>query len=95
MATGKKTGGRNFPKGKSGNPAGRQKLPAEVKIIRKLTADAFIDMVEVLAYANQASIDALLIDTEAPHINRIVAQALERLTMRTPVQIFKAHHLTA
>lgn len=35
MATGKKSGGRNFQKGVSGNPGGRPALPADIKNLRK------------------------------------------------------------
>lgn len=37
MAKGKKTGGRNFQAGKSGNPAGRKPDPLELKEARKYT----------------------------------------------------------
>jgi len=35
MAKGKKTGGKNFKKGKSGNDKGRPQLPEDLKKIRK------------------------------------------------------------
>lgn len=35
MAKGKKTGGKNFQKGKSGNPGGRPALPDDLKAARK------------------------------------------------------------
>lgn len=45
MAKGKKTGGRNFEKGKSGNPNGRPRLSPEAKAIKKLTSDEYITLV--------------------------------------------------
>lgn len=46
MATGTKTGGRDFPPGVSGNPSGRPKLSEDVKEIRRR---ANVDVVRHLA----------------------------------------------
>jgi hypothetical protein len=43
MAKGRKTGGADWGKGQSGNPKGRNKLPEEIKEIRKLTAEQVIE----------------------------------------------------
>lgn len=40
MAIGKKTGGRNFKPGQSGNPKGRPSLPAELHEVRKINKAA-------------------------------------------------------
>lgn len=44
MAKGRKTGGKNWPKGQSGNPKGRPKLPDEIKEARKLSVKKIIEM---------------------------------------------------
>ena len=44
MAIGKKTGGKNWRKGQSGNPKGRPKLPDEIKEARKLSVEKIIEM---------------------------------------------------
>lgn len=41
MAKGSKTGGRDFPPGQSGNPAGRPPLPEELKLARSLNQIEF------------------------------------------------------
>lgn len=64
----KKPRGRSFPKGKSGNPGGRPKLPEDVKHVRELarqyTASAVAALVEVLesdsAAGKVAAANALL-----------------------------------
>lgn len=46
MAKGKKTGGRPFEKGQSGNPSGRPKETEQDKIVKKLTKETFNDLCE-------------------------------------------------
>ncbi len=49
MAKGRKTGGKNFPKGTSGNPKGRTPVPPEVKEARKYTsAELELSMTKLL-----------------------------------------------
>jgi hypothetical protein len=49
MATGKKTGGRGFKKGQSGNPGGRPALPDEIKAITRETKPQIIEAYYKLA----------------------------------------------
>lgn len=64
----KKPRGRSFPKGKSGNPGGRPRLPEDIKHVRELarqyTPSAVAALVEVLdgdsAAAKVAAANALL-----------------------------------
>jgi hypothetical protein len=42
MAKGRKTGGKPFPPGKSGNPNGRPALPPDVRDAQKLTNDEYM-----------------------------------------------------
>ena len=44
MANGKKTGGKNWVPGQSGNPNGRPKLPDEIKEARKISVEKIIEM---------------------------------------------------
>jgi hypothetical protein len=44
MAIGKKSGGKNWVKGQSGNPNGRPKLPDEIKEARKISVEKIIEM---------------------------------------------------
>jgi hypothetical protein len=76
MAKGRKTGGRDWQKGKSGNPNPKT-VPTELKLIRLLTAKEFCHMAGTLLYSNQAEINRIRNDENEPHIHRIIAEALE------------------
>lgn len=54
MATKKKTGGKDFVKGQSGNAGGRPKIPADIKeAFRELSWDAIDTLTEVLTDEEQ------------------------------------------
>lgn len=74
MAKGKKTGGRNFRKGQSGNPDGRPPLPPEIRALRKSMGDDLIDHLAVALYLSPHQI------TEKLKSKQI--SAIEALTLR-------------
>lgn len=77
MAKGKKTGGKNFPKGQSGNPAGRPALPADVKALRTLNQVGFVRMANrMLAYKDH-EIQMVINDPDASQIEKALAQQVK------------------
>lgn len=57
MAKGKKTGGRNFKKGQSGNPNGRPPVPEDVKEARKLGKNEFTRIMNRCLFMTLAEFD--------------------------------------
>lgn len=68
--------GRPFPPGNKANPKGRPKLPAEVKALRFLTAEALKEALQVLVFATMDELKAILSNPDQPVLNRAYARAL-------------------
>jgi hypothetical protein len=49
VAKGKKTGGRDFLPGQSGNPGGREPMTEGERLVRKLTKAQFKEVAEIIA----------------------------------------------
>jgi len=73
---GKKTGGRDFQPGKSGNPKGRTPIPAEIRNIKNLTAKELEQVCSFLLTAKESDVHAVLIDPDAPMQVKVIAKAL-------------------
>lgn len=65
MAKGKKTGGRDFKKGQSGNPKGPNPMPLEERMARKMSQAEFEMMANKYLYSTKGEIQAAL---QNPHI---------------------------
>jgi hypothetical protein len=79
LGKGKKTGGRDFKKGQSGNPSGGVKLPAEIRDIRKLSVEEYKRVVESLLNSSELTLQTTDLDPTAPYLERIVAKCLKRI----------------
>jgi len=75
MARGKKTGGRDFVKGVSGNPNGAPALPPEVKAFKKLTKENVEEIASVILAANEQAIYNIVHDTESTVLQKWLASA--------------------
>lgn len=73
MPKGKKVGGRDFPPGVSGNPAGRAPVPPELKAAKKLTAQLFQDCVNKLTQMSMAEIKEYLKDPKCTSLEAMIA----------------------
>lgn len=76
MAIGKKTGGRNFAPGKSGNPKGRPRLPVDIKGARELNRLELERMLNAYAFKSLAQIKQATKDSSLPIFEGIIAQIL-------------------
>lgn len=78
MAIGKKSGGRDFQPGQSGNPAGRTPLPPELKETRRLNKTEFETLVNKYLWASFAQIEAASEDATLPAIERYVVSIIAK-----------------
>lgn len=62
MARGKKTGGRDWKPGESGNPAGGQPLPAEIKALRTITQKQVAEIASVILTGNLEKVKQVVAD---------------------------------
>ena len=76
MAKGKKTGGRNFVKGQSGNLNGQPKIPKEVKEIRRLTTADYVLTVNKFLYADISEIKSYMNNPKATALELMVAKVV-------------------
>jgi hypothetical protein len=76
MAKRKKTGGRDFRKGESGNPKGRPPLPADLKGVRELSADHFRKLATFYLERPFEEVEKLRFDPEVPALHRLVISVI-------------------
>ena len=76
MAKGKKTGGRDFKPGSSGNPSGRPKTPDDLKAIRNTSSFEIGKIMYDLTFAKESDLQTLLKNREATVIEKILAKGL-------------------
>jgi hypothetical protein len=76
MAKGKKTGGKNFPPGVSGNPGGRPPLPDDVRIARDAARGEYDRIVARLISVPADQLEALAKNKKTPALERAVAKTL-------------------
>lgn len=67
MAKGKKTGGRDFKPGESGNPKGRPPITETEKFIKKTISKEVYDYINQLFYMDTPQVMKLLEDKSTPH----------------------------
>lgn len=84
--------GRPFPPGKSGNPAGRPKLPPEIKAIRYATAEELKAALLVLIHANPGELEEILKNPKEPVLRRAYARALQHADMHGDLQLLEMVH---
>lgn len=76
MAVGKKTGGRDFSPGTTGNPTGRPKVPEDLKFAKIINKIEFERLLNKLFKLNASKVEATVIDPEVPISEQIVAAFL-------------------
>lgn len=77
MAKGEKTGGRNFEDGKSGNPNGRPKLPADVKAVLNFNQVEFVRQSNEFLSMSVSDLDKVIEDAQETVFRVILARTLK------------------
>lgn len=78
MAKGKKTGGRDFVPGKSGNPKGLPPIPADVKEARKLNQIEFERIVNKFLYMTREEVSKYAQAPGTPTLELLIASILSK-----------------
>lgn len=78
MAKGKKTGGRNFKKGQSGNPQGPTPLSSEARAFKNLTREGFESIANKYLSATRDEIRAALQDPSMKAIELAVISVINQ-----------------
>lgn len=76
MAKGRKTGGKDFSQGVSGNPAGRPPLPPDVREARKVNQVEFERVMNRLLYLTHSELDAVIQSPETVALEAMLAKML-------------------
>ncbi len=74
----KKTGGRDFKKGQSGNPSGRARLPQEIRDAKRVTSEKFIALTSKYLNATKLELADALKEDALPYLDRIVINVIQR-----------------
>jgi hypothetical protein len=80
MAIGKKSGGRDFKPGQSGNPKGGNSLPAEIKALKKLSPGYIKGIISKIALMPREQLMLYLQNPDIPQIELTVASILVKAT---------------
>lgn len=72
----KKANQTSFKPGQSGNPAGRVKMPTEVKEAKRMTQESAITMFNLLAHATKEELSAIIKDPTTNVMTLALAQVL-------------------
>lgn len=77
MAKGRKTGGKDFPKGVSGNPEGARRHNQEVKVLRRLTHEELAHIATTLLKKKKEGVDKIADDPEASALSVWIARIIQ------------------
>lgn len=78
MAKGRKTGGRNFRKGQSGNPKGPIPLPEDIREARKVTQIDFERIANKYLFARKDEIAKASADPNTPVIELMISSIIHK-----------------
>lgn len=78
---GRKTGGRNFKPGQSGNPSGAVAVPEDIKEARKLTRFELERILNKYLYMNAIQIEASARNPETTGLELMMASLVSKATL--------------
>ena len=82
MAIGRKTGGRNFKKGQSGNPKGPAPIPEDIKASRQLTNFEFERIANKYLFACKDDVTKALTNPKTPFIELMVCSVIHKAVVK-------------
>jgi hypothetical protein len=74
MAKGRKTGGKDFEPGKSGNPAGRPPLPEDVRLAKNINQRQFELIMNDVLFLTKEELQVRYSDPKTPAVERMLVQ---------------------
>lgn len=78
MAKGKKTGGRDWKKGESGNPNGGPRLPSDVRAARDMSKAEFISTASRFLKLTAAELTAVAENPQSTALELVVASIIQK-----------------
>jgi hypothetical protein len=78
VAKGRKTGGRNFQPGQSGNPKGAPNVPEDVKAIRRLTRSELDRLFNKFIFMTKTEIQRAVMDPAAPSLELWISSVIHK-----------------
>lgn len=78
MPKGKKTGGRNWKKGQSGNPRGPAVAPPDIRGARALTRVEFERVANKFLFSKKEEFQAAVRDPETPMLEMMIASIIQK-----------------
>ena len=82
MAKGKKTGGRDFKPGQSGNPKGGPGLPKDLRDARKINQRELERVINLYLYMDRASLNEAIKDPKTPMVEIIAASIIAQAAQK-------------
>lgn len=73
---GKKSGGRDFKPGQSGNPGGTSKVDRELMVIRKLSKEKFKDLANILISGTREDLERMLAKPDTTALTEMVIKVV-------------------
>ena len=64
--------GRPFPKGVSANPSGRPKVPEELKAVKRLSGDQFIELVTLILSKTREELEQIIAGPNVPYFQEML-----------------------
>ena len=78
IAKGRKTGGKNFPKGNNANPCGRPATPPDLKAAQNMTVIDLKRIILKFMYLPKNQIEKVIKDQNTPAIELLIASIMGR-----------------
>ena len=82
MAKGKKTGGKDWETGESGNPKGRGVYPQQLRDLRAMNRTMLISVVSEMIHMTEDDLDFVIDAEDAPALHKMIAKVIKAAISR-------------